>query len=267
MPTIRPFGPWSERDHAGTAQLNSLHAATTGALTPMPGTLDREAQCCSFWGSKQYQTTLSTCTCPVYTHKHIPCKHIYRLAMELGYIDAEVKTATPSGQRRSEQLFGKDEAIAALAAMTDAAQRTVMEHLRGAQNNQTSRYSSFIVEDAAIAKELRECPLFVELPVDLKTDVLLHTSCDQLAELVGLSQSVAPYTGTTRRKAPMADWLIENATNLSELLPPRYKFACIHGFDMAQVAAYKYLIEKYEPERISHNLNLTITINAVMPQQ
>jgi hypothetical protein len=246
MPTIRPFGPWSERDHTGTVQLNSLHAATTGALTPMPGTLDREAQCCSFWGSKQYETTLATCTCPVYKNKHIPCKHIYRLAMELGYIDAEVKTSKPAGQRRAEQLFGKEEAVSALEAMSTDAQIVVKLHLRGAQNNQECRYSPFMLKDAAIAKELRECPLFEEIPVDLKADVLLHQGCDQLAELVDLSQSATPYTGTTRRKAPMADWLIANATNLSDLVPQYYKFTCAQGFDMAQIPAYQYLRDKFD---------------------
>jgi hypothetical protein len=267
MPTIRPFGPWSERDHTGTVQLNSLHAATTGALTPMPGTLDREAQCCSFWGSKQYETTLATCTCPVYTRKHIPCKHIYRLAMELGYIDAEVKTAKPAGQRRVEQLFGKDEAIAALEAMTEAAQREAMKHLRSTQSSQTSRYDPFIVEDAAIAQELRECPLFEELPLDPKADFLVYRGRAELVELVKQAQSATPYTGPVNRKAPMVDWLVENATNLPDLMPTRYKFACIHGFDIAQVAVCKYLVEKYDPDSITHRTNLSITFNAVMPPQ
>lgn len=33
-----------------------------------------------------YTTTLNSCTCPDFTHRHIPCKHMYRIAIELGQL-------------------------------------------------------------------------------------------------------------------------------------------------------------------------------------
>ena len=34
-----------------------------------------------------YETTLSSCTCYDFTERQLPCKHIYRLAVELGIIE------------------------------------------------------------------------------------------------------------------------------------------------------------------------------------
>lgn len=37
--------------------------------------------------TKVYHTTLTSCTCPDFAERQLPCKHMYRLAEELGYFD------------------------------------------------------------------------------------------------------------------------------------------------------------------------------------
>ncbi len=51
--------------------------------------LDLDARVAKFIGStgEIYNTTLSSCTCMDYTLRKLPCKHMYRLAVECNLID------------------------------------------------------------------------------------------------------------------------------------------------------------------------------------
>ncbi len=85
------FGNWSDGDHEGSDQQARLSSAAQAKTTPSQ--IDTENETATFEGSgkKPYTTTLNTCTCGDFLHRHLPCKHIYRLAMELGYIDCSFK--------------------------------------------------------------------------------------------------------------------------------------------------------------------------------
>lgn len=39
-------------------------------------------------GEHTYTTTLDSCTCPDYVNRHIPCKHMFRLAIDLGILSS-----------------------------------------------------------------------------------------------------------------------------------------------------------------------------------
>ena len=54
-----------------------------------PFSLDLENQTAKFLGSNEntYNTTLSNCTCMDYNVRLLPCKHMYRLAVECGIIN------------------------------------------------------------------------------------------------------------------------------------------------------------------------------------
>ncbi len=51
--------------------------------------VDQRARVALFVGGqgKNYRTTLLSCTCPDFAKRGIPCKHIYRLAINLGIQD------------------------------------------------------------------------------------------------------------------------------------------------------------------------------------
>jgi uncharacterized Zn finger protein len=51
--------------------------------------LDREHETVMIQGSasEPYRASLSDCTCPDFSNTHQPCKHMYRLALELGRIE------------------------------------------------------------------------------------------------------------------------------------------------------------------------------------
>ncbi len=64
-------------------QIKRIEKAKGAKMAPL--SIDREKQTALFSGSgkKPYETTLDSCTCRDYFVRRLPCKHIYRLRMEL----------------------------------------------------------------------------------------------------------------------------------------------------------------------------------------
>ena len=86
MYTIPAFGPWPEQN-AGPDEEKRLNSAQQSKTSPT--SIDREHETGVFYGSGKlpYQTSLAACTCNDFVKRKKPCKHIYRLAMELGIFD------------------------------------------------------------------------------------------------------------------------------------------------------------------------------------
>lgn len=64
-------------------QVKRLEKAKGTKMAPL--SIDFESQTALFAGSgkKPYETTFDSCTCRDYFVRRLPCKHIYRLRMEL----------------------------------------------------------------------------------------------------------------------------------------------------------------------------------------
>ena len=90
MTMIPAFGPWTEHP-ADTDEEKRLASAQQSKTTPT--SIDREHETGVFYGSGKdpYQTTLASCTCNDFVRRKKPCKHVFRLAMELGIIDTAYK--------------------------------------------------------------------------------------------------------------------------------------------------------------------------------
>ncbi len=66
--------------HDYPSQVDRQVRAREAILTP----ISISGQCAQFQGEEdQYRTTLLNCSCPDFQQRHKPCKHMYRLAMEL----------------------------------------------------------------------------------------------------------------------------------------------------------------------------------------
>lgn len=74
---------FDEVDHHDPEQIKRQKSACSKKLTPV--SLDENFKCGTFEGSsKDYLTTLKKCECVDFSKRKLPCKHIYRLAHELG---------------------------------------------------------------------------------------------------------------------------------------------------------------------------------------
>ena len=107
MTMIPAFGPWTEHP-ADTDEEKRLASAQQSKTTPT--SIDREHETGVFYGSGKdpYQTTLASCTCNDFVRRKKPCKHVFRLAMELGIIDTAYKTGRSTGERNEAQISFAD---------------------------------------------------------------------------------------------------------------------------------------------------------------
>lgn len=83
------FCNWDKEIHNDEEQLKRIKRAESADMTPT--SIDYENQTGVFKGSgkKPYEVSLDFCTCSDFRRRKLPCKHIYRLAMELGLFDSD----------------------------------------------------------------------------------------------------------------------------------------------------------------------------------
>ena len=77
----KKWDPCSSSEH----QQRRMMRANTSDITIKE--IDKENRFGIFVGERTYRTTLESCTCPDFKERKLPCKHMYRLASELGLIE------------------------------------------------------------------------------------------------------------------------------------------------------------------------------------
>jgi len=80
---------WDNSIHEDKEQLKRIEAAQKAETTPAE--ICHESKSAKFKGSGKdmYITTLDSCTCMDFSRRRLPCKHIYRLTLELEGIEVE----------------------------------------------------------------------------------------------------------------------------------------------------------------------------------
>lgn len=98
------FANWDSSVNSTDDAQKRIKKATSADLTPI--SVDYEAQTGVFNGSGKtpYEVTLDFCNCGDFRRRKLPCKHIYRLAMELGVIKNDYETGI-NKYSLNEQLF------------------------------------------------------------------------------------------------------------------------------------------------------------------
>lgn len=84
---IKTWNEWDNSVHAEQSQIDRQGRAMT---YPFDFDIDYEHLTARFSSTSElpyYDTSLSRCTCYDFSSRHLPCKHIYRLAVELGVIE------------------------------------------------------------------------------------------------------------------------------------------------------------------------------------
>ena len=84
MDNSETWNVWSEI-HSAPGQEKRLDSARAAACTPLQ--VSQGGGTAEFKGSGGvYQTSLNSCSCEDFRRRNLPCKHMYRLALELGLI-------------------------------------------------------------------------------------------------------------------------------------------------------------------------------------
>ena len=97
------FGNWDESVHNDYEQIKRI--AFMQRIKPENVTVYPEDQTAVIEGSDgTYDVTLNNCTCVDFAMRKLPCKHIYRLASELGYLDDLPKPDRAAAKAFKENL-------------------------------------------------------------------------------------------------------------------------------------------------------------------
>ena len=79
------FGNWPTEIHEDIDQVMRIDGSAS--IKPENIDLNRDGKTAVIIGSSAYEVSLTNCTCQDFSRRNLPCKHIYRLASELGLTD------------------------------------------------------------------------------------------------------------------------------------------------------------------------------------
>lgn len=79
------FGHWDPKVHAGQPQLERFEKAAHQPMAVLSYNSENGFAEIRGSGSDSYMTSLDECSCPDFDKRGRPCKHIYFLAIQMGY--------------------------------------------------------------------------------------------------------------------------------------------------------------------------------------
>lgn len=105
-----------------------IKSAKSAKLTPV--SIDEENLCGVFTGSHgRYLTSLEGCPCGDFRRAKRPCKHMYRLAMELGLLDVTYKSDSSQRVLSKKESATFEESIFLIESFSEELQRYLLDAL------------------------------------------------------------------------------------------------------------------------------------------
>lgn len=148
---------WDSSIHESDFAVKRIKSAKSAKLTPVK--IDPTDCYGYFQGTHgRYETFLDYCPCGDFHRSKLPCKHIYRLAIELGLMNEKVKNdknaiATPKNER-----ICLDYVIDIVENLSAAAQRELLT----IASNIRSTNPTYLTEQNTYISELIKCGIIVE---------------------------------------------------------------------------------------------------------
>lgn len=219
-------------------QQKRLKTAKSSGTTP--SSIDKTAQAGIFPGSGKvpYETTLEACTCRDYAVRKLPCKHMYRLAIELGMLEGSARTGVNKNELLGHEIKLED-AIAEIENLSDDAQKCIRNFIEGSR---TDANTEFAVPAAECESDLLTCGLLEQ--IDSPVSKLRAFARNQI-------MAVLDENGVTGFKRNMSQekliaWGVENVPDIVSLFPEVYVFRVKENFATAKRSAVWYLDRKYD---------------------
>lgn len=236
MGSNRFYEIWKKDLHEATDQKKRLASAKSTKTTP--DEINREEQTGIFPGSGKipYVTSLVSCTCGDFTRRHLPCKHIYRLAIELDLLNETAEYGVNKNILEANQIPWKD-AVAELENMTEASQLTIQRFLYQEINKETE----FAATVDSFGEELLKSTLVEQIDAPL-TALQAYQRKDITAAL-----DEHGITGFKRNLSVrnLAAWCLENVPDVKKLFPDVRVFRFSDRFQKGHRKVYSYLLRKF----------------------
>lgn len=112
------------KDFAGNSDLENARLIKASTSSMAIKNFNISANISSKLSNNVYQTTLSSCTCEDFKHRHIPCKHMYRLALEIGLLLNESVDVNTYYEKRIHDILKQ---ISELETQNKSVQKEIQE--------------------------------------------------------------------------------------------------------------------------------------------
>lgn len=117
---------WTQETHETDYALKRIKSAQSAKLTPVEINLE-DGYGYFQGGHGRYETFLDHCPCGDFRRSKLPCKHIYRLAAELGILDIDCKHNKNSIPTPKSEQLKLDEVIDLIEKLSMEAQHTLRD--------------------------------------------------------------------------------------------------------------------------------------------
>lgn len=229
--------------------------ALSAECTPL--SLDKEKQSGIFKGSSgSYITTLEFCTCKDNARRRFPCKHMYRLAAELGIYNIGTLQSDVSKVKKTK--YEKNALFEKAISLIDSYPEEVQRDIRLALyfwHNQKSHI---------ITKALMSIPLSDELFIIVNDPIAILKANTQKRTVEGMLNAGFAFPKELKpTKKARYEWCLEHpdvvcsiayadtvAVSISDLYKP------------VALKVYTYLNKKFNPEDYEGGEDIVITIKA-----
>lgn len=172
-----------------------------------------------------YSVSLAECTCPDFQQRKLPCKHMYKLALELGIVTKEW------------DLSGIPDEIKEL--FSSLSLKDQVKYLRLINNYRYSAY--FDVRKQEVSVDLLECG-FLEDCTSKTANIDKYCSKNDI--IAALTTTHSPYVSSITsktKKSEMINWIAENDEKLLNKLGSKHYTVCFS----ATLSPYLDRIYKY----------------------
>lgn len=222
---------YGENFHCRDSQYVRFKRACTEHEVGSIVSLNKRKLCCKFHSSTKhdtiYKTTLVNCTCPDFSISNHPCKHMYKLALELGIISTDWDISGIPCELR--------------AILDNLCHSDLCQFLRLLVHYPT--YELFKISKRDVPESLIESHLVIEAhtPDDYTKILDKHYSKNDIFTALTLAKnSYVPNSSSTKRG--MIQWIIDNDEKLLTSLCKKHYSVSFSG----KVIAYKsYILREY----------------------
>lgn len=117
---------WPHELHEDEYAKKRIASAKSAKLTPIR--INQDDLCGYFQGSSgKYETFLDECQCVDFRRANRPCKHIYRLAMELGLLDGQFESDVRQIITPTSEKMSLEKVVDILESLPEAAQKQLLK--------------------------------------------------------------------------------------------------------------------------------------------
>lgn len=235
------FGKWDASIHSTPDQLKRIASAKKADTSP--SFIDKEAKKGIFpsSGKNPYQTTLDSCTCVDFSRRKLPCKHMYRLAMECGDIEGAFSKGENKNTAEKRQMT-LPEVVAEIELLTEKQQKTICHILYEILFHK----ADFVeIEQNAEISDLVNSPLILHVG---SVDSLTILNRMRKKDITALLDKHSSQYDVRLKKNDLALWCVENAPEIMTDIPKVEQLSFVETFRKAQRKVYSYLLRKYDWE-------------------